>query len=134
MSTSAPPEENRGSPRDSLFLLANCQLPQRQAEQRVKLRNISASGLMAEGNLRPQVGEPVALDLRNVGRVDGIVVWVRDNRFGVAFAHEIDPHLVRQTTDLTAAAELDMRSYYQRGPVGVVRRQDETHIKRLRAI
>jgi hypothetical protein len=134
MTTSAPPEENRGSPRDSLFLLANCQLPQRQVEQRVKLRNISASGLMAEGTLRPQVGEPVCLELRNVGRVDGIVAWVRDNRFGVAFTYEIDPHLVRQTADLATAAESDMRSYYQRGPVGVVRRQDETLHSRLRTI
>ncbi len=133
MTPSAPPEDKRHSPRDSLFLLATCKLPQRDVEQRVKVRNISASGLMAEGNLRPQVGEPVSLELRNVGRVDGLVAWVRDNRFGVAFTYEIDPHLVRQTHDIPAA-ELDMRGYYQRGPVGVVRRQDETRHNRLRNI
>ncbi|MNC96807.1 hypothetical protein D3C83_142760 [compost metagenome] len=37
----------------------------------------------------------VTVELRNVGRVEGSVAWVQDNRFGVAFVEEIDPKLAR---------------------------------------
>lgn len=110
--------------RDSLFLMATCAMPSRHAEQRIKVRNLSASGLMAEGPLQPLVGEAVVLDLRNVGRVDGVVAWVRESRFGVAFAQEIDPAVVRQHGP-AADPSPDQASltYYQRGPVSVLARQ-----------
>jgi hypothetical protein len=125
---------SRQSPRDSLFLLATCHLPQRHEEQRIKVRNLSATGLMAEGPVQAVVGEPVSIDLRNVGRVDGIVAWVQATRFGVAFADAIDPVLVRQPASFTPAPEADPRNYYQRGPVSVITRQDETRTERLRPI
>ena len=44
----------------------------------------------------------VSVDLRNIGWVRGSVAWVQDNRFGIAFADEIDPKLARQQTNASA--------------------------------
>jgi hypothetical protein len=41
-------------------------------------------------------GAPLAAHLRHVGWVEGVVAWVQDNRFGIAFAEPIDPKLVRE--------------------------------------
>jgi len=133
MTTGESEANLRNNQRNALFLLALCQLPSRQTEQRVKVRNISATGLMAEGTLRPVMGEPVWLDLRNIGRVEGVVAWVSDSRFGVAFAKEIDPALVRQPPT-AVENEAEPRDYYQRGPLSTLKRQDDTRPDRLRMI
>ena len=69
--------DTRQTPRDSLFLLALLQLE-------------------AEGPVRVRRGALVKVELRNVGWVPGTVAWVQDDRFGIAFAEEVDPKLVRQ--------------------------------------
>ena len=46
---------------------------------------------MAEGDVRVVRGNPLAIELRNLGWVNGVVAWVQDNRFGVAFAEELHP-------------------------------------------
>jgi len=81
--------------RDSLFLLAQLRLDGDSAEYRVKIRNLSAGGAMAEGEVKVARGAQVSVELRNIGWVDGSVAWKQDNRFGIAFAAEIDPKLVR---------------------------------------
>jgi hypothetical protein len=81
--------------RDSLFVLAAFRIVGRDEPYRVKIRNLSAGGLMAEGDLRVVRGTPVSVEVRNVGWVDGSIAWVADNRFGVAFDTEIDPRAVR---------------------------------------
>lgn len=87
--------DTRHIARDSLFLLASLRLAGDEVEHRVKVRNLSAGGMMAEGEVRVERGTRLAVDLRNVGWVDGAVAWVQDNRFGIAFAEEIDARLVR---------------------------------------
>ncbi len=129
-----PDAEHRTHRRDSLLLMAQCTLPASHAEQRVKVRNISASGLMAEGPLHPPVGATVIIDLRNIGPVEGTVAWALDTRFGIAFAQPIDPQLVRQASQFTPPADTDQRSYYQRGPVGTISRSDMQRKDRLRLI
>ena len=64
-------------------------------EHRLRVRNLSAGGMMAEGDIRVQRGQLVWVAIRNVGWVEGTVAWVQDNRFGVAFRDEIDPKVVR---------------------------------------
>jgi len=34
--------------------------------------------------------------LRNIGWIEGSVAWKQDNRFGIAFADEIDPKKARE--------------------------------------
>jgi len=81
--------------RDSLFLLAQVRVDGQDAVHRVKVRNLSAGGMMAEGDVRVMRGALVKVELRNIGWVEGSVAWKQDNRFGIAFVDEIDPVEVR---------------------------------------
>lgn len=87
--------DNRQIARDSLFVLADLRLDGFDGEHRIKVRNLSAGGMMGEGTVRVSRGTVVTVNLRNLGWVDGTVAWVHQNRFGVAFRDEIDPALVR---------------------------------------
>ena len=127
--------EPRRQPRDSLFLLATCQFHGSAAVHRIKVRNLSPGGLMAEAAVSPQIGQLVLVNLRNVGLVQGQVAWVRDTRFGVQFAQAIDPQVVRQVPEQSLTVQdPDQRTYYQRGPVATLRRQYETNLSKLRMI
>ena len=81
--------------RDSLFLLAQLRVDGQDAVHRVKVRNLSAGGMMAEGEVKVMRGALVMVELRNIGWVEGSVAWKQDNRFGIAFVEEIDPVVVR---------------------------------------
>lgn len=87
--------ETRTITRDSLFLLAELCLEGSDLRYRVKVRNLSAGGMMAEGEARVSAGMKVSLNLRNIGWIEGSVAWVQDNRFGIAFRDEIDAKAVR---------------------------------------
>jgi hypothetical protein len=87
--------DQRHITRDSLFVLAGLRVAGRDQEHRVKIRNLSAGGLMAEGDLRVVRGTAVSIEIRNVGWVEGTVAWVADTRFGIAFDTEIDPKAAR---------------------------------------
>jgi hypothetical protein len=81
--------------RDSLFLLAQVRVAGQDGVHRVKVRNLSAGGMMAEGDVKVTRGAGVGVELRNIGWVDGTVAWKQEDRFGIAFAEEIDPILAR---------------------------------------
>lgn len=98
--------DNRQIARDSLFVLADLRLDGLDGEHRIKVRNLSAGGMMGEGIVRVSRGTVVAVNLRNLGWVDGTVAWVQENRFGVAFRDEIDPGLVRIPVNDAAAGEM----------------------------
>jgi hypothetical protein len=87
--------EHRQLGRDSLFVLADLRIDGVTGEQRIRVRNLSAGGLMAEGAFAVQRGQSVWVGLRNLGWVEGIVAWVQDARFGIAFREDIDPRLAR---------------------------------------
>lgn len=88
--------ETRSTARDSLFLLADLVLEHDNARHRVKIRNLSASGLMAEGDVPVTRGTRLQIDVRNAGMVWGSVAWREGNRFGIAFEDEIDASQVRE--------------------------------------
>ncbi|MES2303583.1 MAG: PilZ domain-containing protein [Pseudomonadota bacterium] len=87
--------DHRQLGRDSLFLLAEVRLAGTEVEHRVKVRNLSAGGMMAEGPMKVLRGTQVEVNLRNIGWVDGVVAWIQDNRFGIAFIEEVDPKTAR---------------------------------------
>jgi PilZ domain len=89
--------ENRHLSRDSLFLMADLRVHGVEGEYRIKVRNLSAAGVMGEGPVRVTRGAIVDLNLRNIGWVEGSVVWVQADRFGVAFRDEIDAKIARAT-------------------------------------
>lgn len=94
--------DTRNISRDSLFLMADIRIDGGAEDRRVKVRNLSAGGMMAEGELAISRGTRVSVNLRNIGWVDGSVAWVQDNRCGIAFFDQIDPKLPR-----SVKAELD---------------------------
>ena len=85
----------RNLSRDSLFVLSDLTVAGSSDVHRVKVRNLSEGGMMAEGAAPVQRGEKVSVELRNVGKVDGVVAWLQGNRFGIAFTDNIDPKQVR---------------------------------------
>ncbi len=95
--------DNRQIPRDSLFVLVELRIDGEKALHRVKMRNLSAGGMMAEGGVLAMRGLVVWVNLRNIGWVEGSVAWVQESRFGIAFREEIDPKLARAPQAAKAA-------------------------------
>ncbi len=94
--------------RDSLFLKAALKFVDGDDCGEVRIRNLSAGGLMAEAPVRTKRGDKVELEMRNIGKVTGYVAWVAQGRFGVAFDFPIDPKLARKPVGQT---KLELPSY-----------------------
>ncbi len=88
-------DENRQIARDSLFVLAEVRLDGFAGEHKVRVRNLSAGGMMAESSLKAQRGQVVWVNIRNIGWIEGSVAWVHADRFGIAFLEDIDPKIAR---------------------------------------
>lgn len=86
----------RAEPRDSLFLLTNLQTFEGTPLGRARVRNLSATGLMADCERAVPAGARIHFELRGVGRLSGSVVWSREDKIGVALDEEIDPQLARK--------------------------------------
>lgn len=100
--------EHRQRGRDTLFLMADVRLigadgTGAEGEHRVRIRNLSAGGVMAEGNVKVGPGTRLEVALGSIGWVEGTVAWIQDNRFGIAFARQVDPALVRGLRDFPDA-------------------------------
>ena len=86
----------RGRGRDSLFLSAQLVLPGETGERTVRVRNLSAGGLMIECERLLPVGTTLLLALRGVGEVQGHVAWCAEGRMGIALDQPIDPKRARK--------------------------------------
>ncbi|MCL6249798.1 PilZ domain-containing protein [Altererythrobacter sp. KTW20L] len=116
--------------RDSLFLLAQLSVDGQEAVHRVKVRNLSAGGMMAEGAAQVARGQLVHVELRNIGWVKGSVAWKQDDRFGIAFIDEIDPTRARapqQTVEEPSGVSLMHRAIIQPQPAPV----DKNRLRKL---
>ena len=88
---------SRAADRDSLFMQAQLAvLASGGASATVRVRKQSPGGKLAEGKVAVAQGAAVEVDLRNVGRVAGRVIWVGEGKFGIAFDRTIDPQAVRR--------------------------------------
>lgn len=87
--------ETRHAKRDSLFMLGDIVLETTGERERVKIRNLSPGGMMAESELTLPLGTRVSVDLPNVGLAPGAVSWSRGRRIGITFDETIDPAKVR---------------------------------------
>ncbi|WP_298399189.1 PilZ domain-containing protein [Sphingobium sp.] len=86
----------RAAPRDSLFLLTDLQTVDGTMLGKARIRNLSATGLMADCERSVSVGTKIECELRGVGKVTGVVAWARDDKIGMAFDEPIDPQLARK--------------------------------------
>lgn len=111
---------SRSADRDSLFLQALVLIPGQAAPVVVRVRNLSAGGMLAEAATRGLAqGAAVEVELRNVGPVSGRIVWVGEGKFGIAFDHPVDPQAVRrqvvQKSDVPPhLSVLDRGPFYRR--------------------
>jgi hypothetical protein len=86
----------RAAPRDSLFLLTALSTADGAPLGKARVRNLSATGLMADCERAVPAGIQVVCDLRGVGRISGVIAWSRDDKIGMAFDEPIDPQLARK--------------------------------------
>jgi hypothetical protein len=89
-------EAKRNESRDSLLLVSQFRVDGQEGSVPVRIRNLSAGGLMAELAVEVEVGTPVEIEVRGVGWVTGRIAWVAAGRCGVAFDHLIDPQAARK--------------------------------------
>lgn len=82
--------------RDSLFLSARLRIGGDERVHEVRVRNLSAGGLMAELGRTVEPGTPVALAMRGLGDMTGSVAWCTHGRLGIALDHPIDPARARK--------------------------------------
>lgn len=92
----AAADNGRGRNRDSLFLLAQFRSEGSADARDVRVRNLSAGGLMAELETAPADGTPVEVMVRGIGWIRGRIAWYAEGRAGIAFDQPIDPLLARK--------------------------------------
>ena len=113
----------RGDMRDSMFLHATMKLATEDTAIPLRVRNLSAGGLMADCTALVEQGQDVEIGLRNIGNVPGRIAWVRDNQIGVAFLNRIDPRVARKPVGTHATETMLVK------PVGYIERRPGLKIK-----
>lgn len=86
----------RTAPRDSLFLMTSFSTPEGAPLGKARVRNLSATGLMADCERAIPAGARVTFELRGIGSIKGAVAWSKDDKIGIAFDSPIDPQLARR--------------------------------------
>ncbi len=90
LSTAVPrPEERREDDRLMPMLRVAKLVEDGHREQLIRLRNVSAGGLMAEVGFPLTVGTAVAVELSSQ-KIPALVVWTREGTAGIKFDQNID--------------------------------------------
>ena len=100
----APSDGQRQESRDILLLSARFRVKGEKAVTQVRIRNLSAGGLMAE---LPEGIEPdteVEIEVRGIGWIAGRIAWTAVGRAGVAFDKPVDPKKARKPVGARGAS------------------------------
>ena len=89
LSTTVPRPCDRRSDDRILPMLRVAKLTTARGEQLVRVRNVSAGGLMAEAGQPVSIGDVVTIELSSQ-KIPGSIVWIRDGTVGVKFDQNID--------------------------------------------
>ncbi|WP_308516464.1 PilZ domain-containing protein [Sphingomonas flavescens] len=90
LSTAVPrPEERRSDERMSPMLRVGKLVDSSGSEQLVKIKNLSAGGVMAIVTRTPTTGEQVNIELSSQ-RIPATVVWIRGDMVGLKFEQNLD--------------------------------------------
>jgi hypothetical protein len=90
LSTGVPrPMERRTDERVSAMLRVAKLTDGAGEQQLIKVKNLSAGGLMAIAGKTPEVGSSVNIELSSQ-KIPGSVVWTRDDMVGVKFDQDVD--------------------------------------------
>ena len=87
--------DTRHTPRDSMFMVAKLQTGTNAEPFDVRIRNLSATGMMVQSPMPIEAGTSVTVALRNLADIAGVVAWCEGERIGIAFDEDIDPLQVR---------------------------------------
>jgi hypothetical protein len=90
LSTAVPrPAERRGDERLSAMLRVGKLSDAAGNEQLIKIKNLSAGGVMAIVTRAPSVGDQVAVEISSQ-RIPASVVWIREDMAGLKFDQNVD--------------------------------------------
>ncbi len=89
LSTAVPRPSERRDDNRLPSTLCIVKLISGQTEQLIRVRNLSAGGLMAEIGQGVSVGDEVTIEL-NSSQLPSRVIWTREGTAGFKFAHNID--------------------------------------------
>jgi hypothetical protein len=90
LSTAVPrPSERRNDERVSAMLRVGKLTDTSGSEQLVKIKNLSAGGVMVIVTRPPAIGEQVSLEVSSQ-RIPGSVIWIREDMAGVKFESDVD--------------------------------------------
>ena len=97
-------EDQAGSDRDSLFLRARLRRAGTSDSIEVRVRNLSAGGLMAELSHPFDPEAAVEVEVRGLGWIKGRIAWHTEGRTGIAFDRLIDPQAARRPVGMETKA------------------------------
>ena len=89
LTTAVPRPTERRSDERLMPLLRVAKLVSGDSERLMRVRNVSAGGLMAEIAELPNVGEQVSIELSSQ-KIPSSVVWIREGMVGVKFDQTVD--------------------------------------------
>lgn len=91
----AATDRARAAPRESLFLLGKLWLDAETSAD-VRIRNLSATGMMVECRAFTALGDVVHVEIKGLGKLKGSIAWIAEKRVGIQLDRPIDPSLARQ--------------------------------------
>jgi hypothetical protein len=89
LSTAVPRPAERRADERLIPLLKVAKLVSDNGERLMRVRNISAGGVMGEVSDPPAVGEPVAIEISSQ-KIPSSVVWIREGLAGIKFDQTVD--------------------------------------------
>ena len=89
LSTNVPRPSERRTDERVMPMLRIAKMVAPQGEQLIRVRNVSAGGLMAELGFAVPVGEQVTVEL-SAQQIPSSVVWTREGSVGLKFEQDID--------------------------------------------
>ena len=91
-------DQDRRKPRQRMMLLGTISAcgDVARLRQPIRIRDLSATGLMAVSDTAYDAGILVDVEMRGLPPVRGEIAWVEGKSFGVTFALPINPLLARQ--------------------------------------
>lgn len=89
LTTAVPRPPERRTDERLTPILRIAKMRSQAGEQLIRVRNVSAGGLMAEATHLPEVGDSVEVEL-SAQMIPSTVVWIREGMLGLKFDHNLD--------------------------------------------
>ena len=90
-----PDTDLRREKRDSVLMMAQLKVEGADTSERVKIRNLSDSGIQVEGPVLADSGQRAIVTIRQIGDVGGVVTWTKSARIGITFDEPINSGAAR---------------------------------------